>query len=228
MNANQRFNFRRKIRNNVKEGLKARESLAAAGAPETAAAAPQEELPQNTKAIQHQKEYIARLEDAKQRDRDASARKAAMEQQAETKEAHPKSDTSAEAATAPSTAESKAQPAAQPSQASVSAASSASSEPSTEPSAPNWRVQQKQWAASQTPTATTSSAGIDLLQASQQAQSEQNRRPGFQGKVPGRARRQTPYEPPPTPQAESQEQLEPELSEEEKQQKEEALLAAIR
>lgn len=219
MNSKQRFNFRRKIRNNLKEGLKAREGLAGAGAPETAAAVPNEELPQNSKAAQHQREYIARLEDAERRNRDASARKAAAREEEERTEGQLQQGTAATAASASSTAEPQAQ----------TGAASASSEPSADPSAPNWRVQQKQWVASQTPRATTSSAGIDLLQAStQQAQPQQVRRPGFQGKAPGRPRPHTPYGASPAPQAESQQELEPELTEEEKQQEEEAIMAAIR
>lgn len=66
-------NLKAKIRQQVKKSL-ASKKLQQAGAPEAAAAAPADELPQNPKAADHQKEYLRRLQDVQEQDAAAKAR----------------------------------------------------------------------------------------------------------------------------------------------------------
>ena len=303
-------NQKAKIRQQIKNSL-AGKKLQQAGAPETAASAPEGELPQDPKAAEHQKEYLRRLQKTQALDAAAKARREkarkdppnknrqkqqkqqqqapvdkaatppsevtsdASKNQASSgrKAARASSDLSAaqassgaSAAQPPSDAISAeaslhATPAERSSDASMTEASSDSAKStldpvqasphaqtafppasapasalpapqeaagSSAPSSSDWRLQQRQWKAFQTPRAMPASAGIDLLQSpsSPPPPSQQNRKPGFQGRGPGRPH--TPYAPfaPPPPQP--KEELEPELSPEEQQQQQEAMETAVR
>ncbi|KAL3151146.1 hypothetical protein ABBQ38_013010 [Trebouxia sp. C0009 RCD-2024] len=93
----------------------------------------------------------------------------------------------------------------------------------------DWRVQQKQWQASQRPKGTPASAGIDLLQASKippPPPQQQNRKPGFQARGPGRP--QGPYPPLAARPAQPEEDIETEMSPEEIKEEEEFMEAEVR
>lgn len=301
------INLKAKIRQQIRNSL-AGKKLKEAGAPETAAAAPEGELPQGAKVTEHQREYLKRLQQVQaldaaakarsknvrkepasrnrqkarnQRQQDPTAKAAKPQLEALSDARKAKASSGKRPVTAPSNANAakvlsgssaaisasnasavksssdattaerssgasrtevpsdsaksslssvQASPGAQETSASASAPASTSATPkeaadSSAPSNSDWRLQQRQWQASQTPRAMPASAGIDLLQspASPPPPPQQNRKPGFWGRGPG-----TPYAPfAPTP-PQPQEELEPELSPEEQQQQEEAMETAVR
>lgn len=146
--------------------------------------------------------------------------------------AKPSAATAAETSLSAGTAAASSGPAESPSgpvnaaqPASAPAAPQVSADSST-PSNSDWRLQQKQWQASNTPRAMPASAGIDLLQSSPGPQPPGPRKPGFKGRGPGRPN--TPYAPLGSPPPQPEEEVEPELSPEEQQQQEEEMGAAVR
>lgn len=94
----------------------------------------------------------------------------------------------------------------------------------------DWRFQQKQWQASQAVKAVPASVGIDFLQAPKSPPPpppQQNRKPGFQARGPGRPQGAYPPIAPRPPQAQGEE-VEPELTAEERKQEEEAIESVVR
>ncbi|DBA84532.1 hypothetical protein WJX77_012040 [Trebouxia sp. C0004] len=198
-----------------KQTKKAKQGLKAGSAPETAAAAPAEEQPQNPEAAQHQGEILQKLQ-AKV-DSGSSGTRAVSKDEGKKRNQGPKerariqrmkakeaaatavrpAETSTSAASPPGTA--SPGPASSPGPATTTASNTAARQPAKESPPPDadqpqsaeplpWRLQQKQWLAAQPKQLeTASSSGIDLPQnADAQAQAINRVRPGFQPQFQGR------------------------------------------
>ena len=200
-------NTNAKIRHN-KQTKAAKQGLKAASAPQTAAAAPAEEQPQNPEAAQHQGEVLQKLQEkvdsgsSGTRDGGKSVvQKQVISQKERAKIQRQQANKDAvKAARIAVAAASRPAPAAPSGAASPpGSATAAARQPANDSPPPNadqpqsaeplpWRLQQKQWLAAQPKQPeTASSSSIDLPQnADAQAQALNRVRPGFQQQFQGR------------------------------------------